>query len=251
MRARMASICRFSTVEEMTPNWTRVFVLSLDLCRISDTGNACSVWCVQFHLLEYEQETRWIQFASLSFTLSFQHHVHLQLRGRTQRTHQTLFRSVQSARQRHSHHLRVGTFFLPFGCWETPFVGFFVQPWFRCPSIFFAHHFFFLSPMDWYEAGLRSIEAGPPGRFRWQRWTRGRSNCKPLVLSVCGSISLNCQEDWVEIYNVFPGNKEYLLGRYCGNSAPGPVESIKGAIGLKVRFSLSFFLLSFCFHLAH
>ena len=143
MRARMASICRFSTVEEMTPNWTRVFVLSLDLCRISDTGNACSVWCVQFHLLEYEQETRWIQFASLSFTLSFQHHVHLQLRGRTQRTHQTLFRSVQSARQRHSHHLRVGTFFLPFGCWETPFVGFFVQPWFRCPSIFFAHHFFF------------------------------------------------------------------------------------------------------------
>ena len=55
----------------------------------------------------------------------------------------------------------------------------------------------------------------------------------------------------MEIYNVFPGNKEYLLGRYCGNSAPGPVESIKGAIGLKVRFSLSFFLLSFCFHLAH
>jgi hypothetical protein len=97
--------------------------------------------------------------------------------------------------------------------------------------------------------GLRSIEAGPPGRFRWQRCTHGRPNYKPLVLSVCGLISLNCQEDWVEIYNVFPGNKEYLLGRYCGNSAPGPVESIKGAIGLKVRF-LFLFLLSFCFHSA-
>jgi len=35
-------------------------------------------------------------------------------------------------------------------------------------------------------------------------------------------------------YNVFPGNKEYLLGRYCGNSAPGPVESLTGAVGLKV-----------------
>ncbi|XP_032784662.2 LOW QUALITY PROTEIN: cubilin [Daphnia magna] len=43
-----------------------------------------------------------------------------------------------------------------------------------------------------------------------------------------------CQEDWVEIYNVFYGGKEVLLGRYCGDSFPGPVESDPGTIGLKV-----------------
>lgn len=44
-----------------------------------------------------------------------------------------------------------------------------------------------------------------------------------------------CQEDWVEIYNVFYGGREVLLGRYCGDSFPGPVESDPGSIGLKVR----------------
>lgn len=44
-----------------------------------------------------------------------------------------------------------------------------------------------------------------------------------------------CQEDWVEIYNVFYGGKEVLLGRYCGDSFPGPVESDPGTIGLKVK----------------
>ncbi|XP_046653387.1 bone morphogenetic protein 1-like isoform X1 [Daphnia pulicaria] len=43
-----------------------------------------------------------------------------------------------------------------------------------------------------------------------------------------------CQEDWVEIYNVFYGGREVLLGRYCGDSFPGPVESDPGSIGLKV-----------------
>ena len=43
-----------------------------------------------------------------------------------------------------------------------------------------------------------------------------------------------CQEDWVEIYNVFYGGREILLGRYCGDSFPGPVESDPGTIGLKV-----------------
>lgn len=45
---------------------------------------------------------------------------------------------------------------------------------------------------------------------------------------------VHCQEDWVEIYNVFPRGREVLLGRYCGDSVPGPVESSPGTIGLKV-----------------
>ena len=48
-----------------------------------------------------------------------------------------------------------------------------------------------------------------------------------------------CQEDWVEIYNVFYGGREVLLGRYCGDSFPGPVESDPGSIGLKVTKKLN------------
>lgn len=43
-----------------------------------------------------------------------------------------------------------------------------------------------------------------------------------------------CQEDWLEIYNIYRDGMEKLLGRYCGMTAPGPVESNVGAIGLKV-----------------
>lgn len=43
----------------------------------------------------------------------------------------------------------------------------------------------------------------------------------------------HCQEDWVEIYNVHPGGREVLLGRYCGDATPGPVESEPGSVGLK------------------
>ncbi|XP_018056212.1 PREDICTED: bone morphogenetic protein 1 isoform X4 [Atta colombica] len=43
-----------------------------------------------------------------------------------------------------------------------------------------------------------------------------------------------CQEDWLEIYNMYRDNTEKLIGRYCGGTAPGPVESNLGALGLKV-----------------
>ncbi|XP_071539486.1 cubilin-like isoform X3 [Panulirus ornatus] len=49
----------------------------------------------------------------------------------------------------------------------------------------------------------------------------------------------HCQEDWVEIYNVYkPHGSEVeqgrLNGRYCGLAAPGPIESEREAIGLRV-----------------
>jgi CUB domain len=43
-----------------------------------------------------------------------------------------------------------------------------------------------------------------------------------------------CQEDWLEIYNMYKDGTEKLVGRYCGVTAPGPVESNRGATGLKV-----------------
>ncbi|KRT80064.1 CUB domain-containing protein, partial [Oryctes borbonicus] len=43
-----------------------------------------------------------------------------------------------------------------------------------------------------------------------------------------------CQEDWLEIFNVYRDGTEKLIGRYCGMSAPGPIESNRGALGLKL-----------------
>ncbi|XP_063244265.1 cubilin [Bacillus rossius redtenbacheri] len=43
-----------------------------------------------------------------------------------------------------------------------------------------------------------------------------------------------CQEDWLEIYNVYRDGTEKLIGRYCGQTAPGPVKSNRPAFGLKV-----------------
>lgn len=43
-----------------------------------------------------------------------------------------------------------------------------------------------------------------------------------------------CQEDWLEIYNVYRDGTDKLIGRYCGMTAPGPVESNRGALGLRV-----------------
>ncbi|XP_008555290.1 cubilin isoform X1 [Microplitis demolitor] len=43
-----------------------------------------------------------------------------------------------------------------------------------------------------------------------------------------------CQDDWLEIYNMYRDSTEKLIGRYCGSSAPGPVESNLGALGIKV-----------------
>ncbi|XP_017776058.1 PREDICTED: bone morphogenetic protein 1 isoform X5 [Nicrophorus vespilloides] len=43
-----------------------------------------------------------------------------------------------------------------------------------------------------------------------------------------------CQEDWLEIYNVYHDGVEKIVGRYCGMTAPGPIESNLGAMGLKI-----------------
>ncbi|KAF7387852.1 hypothetical protein HZH66_010619 [Vespula vulgaris] len=43
-----------------------------------------------------------------------------------------------------------------------------------------------------------------------------------------------CKNDWLEIYTMYRDNTEKLIGRYCGMTAPGPVESTLGALGLKV-----------------
>lgn len=43
-----------------------------------------------------------------------------------------------------------------------------------------------------------------------------------------------CQDDWLEIYNMYRDGTEKLIGRYCSMTAPGPVESNLGALGLKV-----------------
>ncbi|CAK9794637.1 Tolloid-like protein 1 [Anthophora quadrimaculata] len=43
-----------------------------------------------------------------------------------------------------------------------------------------------------------------------------------------------CQDDWLEIYNMYQDNTEKLIGRYCGSTAPGPVESNLSALGLRV-----------------
>ena len=43
-----------------------------------------------------------------------------------------------------------------------------------------------------------------------------------------------CQEDWVEIFNTWKGRDDRLIGRYCGLTAPGPIESREGAQALKL-----------------
>ena len=43
-----------------------------------------------------------------------------------------------------------------------------------------------------------------------------------------------CQEDWLEMYNTYKDGTEKLVGRYCGMTAPGPIESNRGATGLKI-----------------
>lgn len=43
-----------------------------------------------------------------------------------------------------------------------------------------------------------------------------------------------CDEDWVEIWNVINDAEDRLVGRYCGSTAPGPIESREKASALKV-----------------
>lgn len=46
--------------------------------------------------------------------------------------------------------------------------------------------------------------------------------------------SVICYEDWLEMYVVYRDNNDRFLGRYCGMTAPGPVESPRGAVGLRI-----------------
>ncbi|XP_034244816.1 tolloid-like protein 2 [Thrips palmi] len=43
-----------------------------------------------------------------------------------------------------------------------------------------------------------------------------------------------CHEDWLEMYNLYHDGTETLIGRYCSTTAPGPIDSNRGAVGLKV-----------------
>ncbi|KAJ6637891.1 Cubilin [Pseudolycoriella hygida] len=43
-----------------------------------------------------------------------------------------------------------------------------------------------------------------------------------------------CLEDWLEMYVIFRDGSERFLGRYCGLTAPGPVESPRGAVGIRI-----------------
>lgn len=43
-----------------------------------------------------------------------------------------------------------------------------------------------------------------------------------------------CFEDWLEMYVLFRDGTDRFLGRYCGFTAPGPVESPRGAVGIRI-----------------
>ncbi|XP_063703683.1 tolloid-like protein 2 isoform X2 [Culicoides brevitarsis] len=42
-----------------------------------------------------------------------------------------------------------------------------------------------------------------------------------------------CYEDWLELYVLYRDKSDLFLGRYCGYTSPGPVESPRNAVGLK------------------
>uniref|UniRef100_A0A8D8LL53 CUB domain-containing protein 2 n=1 Tax=Cacopsylla melanoneura TaxID=428564 RepID=A0A8D8LL53_9HEMI len=44
----------------------------------------------------------------------------------------------------------------------------------------------------------------------------------------------SCHEDWLEMYNLYKDGTEKLIGRYCGMTTPGPMESNRGAIGVRI-----------------
>ena len=43
-----------------------------------------------------------------------------------------------------------------------------------------------------------------------------------------------CVEDWVEILQIYQDRSEELVGRYCSNSAPGPVVSLRKIVVFKL-----------------
>lgn len=44
-----------------------------------------------------------------------------------------------------------------------------------------------------------------------------------------------CTEDWLEIYVLFRDGNDRFIGRFCGTTAPGPMESPRGATGLRIH----------------
>jgi len=44
-----------------------------------------------------------------------------------------------------------------------------------------------------------------------------------------------CNEDWIEIFEIRMDQSKELLGRYCDKSSPGPVVSPKGTVGLEMH----------------
>ncbi|XP_031631169.1 uncharacterized protein LOC116345699 isoform X2 [Contarinia nasturtii] len=49
-----------------------------------------------------------------------------------------------------------------------------------------------------------------------------------------GGYGAACIEDWLEIYVLFRDGQERFIGRYCGNTSPGPMESPRGATGIRL-----------------
>lgn len=46
-----------------------------------------------------------------------------------------------------------------------------------------------------------------------------------LCNSVTTTSTTACSEDWLEIYILFRDGNDRFIGRYCGATSPGPVES--------------------------
>lgn len=55
------------------------------------------------------------------------------------------------------------------------------------------------------------------------------------MLTILIFSTIACSEDWLEIYILFRDSNDRFIGRYCGNTAPGPVESPRGATGVRIH----------------
>ena len=66
----------------------------------------------------------------------------------------------------------------------------------------------------------------------WASQLPAPSECVDLTIPY---FSVNiCLEDWLEMYVLYRDGTVRLLGRYCGLTAPGPVESPRGALGIRI-----------------
>lgn len=51
---------------------------------------------------------------------------------------------------------------------------------------------------------------------------------------LCVDRAVACVEDWVEMYVLFRDQPDRFIGRYCGVTTPGPMESPRGATGMRL-----------------